>query len=359
MRDVVIIDKAIPQWKGNLHLHTDRSPDSTAPYLEVFEEYRKKGFDFCVVTDHEKYWDSDEADREDFLVLAGAESNLRIQSERPWNADGRGSVFHVNLIKDVTRECARPFAHDEIMARCYEQGLDRMNEYLRYLVEERGQLVQMNHPDWSYMEPEILLATENCFAFEVYNHTSVTYVGGQTDDWRWDYCLDRGRRWLATAGDDAHKYGPEYTQCGGGFTMVCTRDFSKVGLVTALKEGHFYPSMGPKIYDMRIEGGVLKMEFSDAESVVIVGHGYARIHTGNHGRGFPAPPGETINRLEWKIPETLHYFRVRVIAPDGKVGWSQPVFIDDLIEHPDREEREVESKRWWSMPRYLDEILSE
>lgn len=356
MKDIVIIDKQIPQWKGNMHLHTDRSPDSVAPYLEVLKEHREKGYDFCVVSDHEIYWDSDEADSDTFLTLAGGESSMYINPVREWNMDSRNKVIHVQLIKDVTRTCRKPFVHEERFPRCYDQGLDCMNEYIRYLVEERGQLVQLNHPDWSHMEPEIVLATRHCFAFEVYNHTSTAYLSGQTDDWRWDYCLKRGRRLLATAGDDSHVYGPGYTQCGGGFTMVCTKEFSKVGLVTALKEGHFYPSMGPKIYDMRIENGVLKMEFSDASHVEIIGRGYSELPRYSHGKGFPALPGQVLNRLEWEINEKLNYFRVRITGVDGKLAWSQPVFLDDLVDRLPYAEREVERNRHWSFPRYVDEI---
>ena len=356
MKDLVIIDREIPQWKGNLHMHTDRSPDSEAPYLEVLEEYRRKGFHFCVVSDHEKYWDSTEADTDSFLTLAGAESNIRINTERPWTVDLRTGFMHINMIKDETRECANPYQHDEHLVRLIDQGIDCTNEYIRYLVEERGQIVQMNHPDWSKMKPELLLATKHCFAFELYNHAAVANLGGQPDEWRWDYCLQRGRRFLATAGDDCHHYGPELTTCGGGYTMVCTPEFSRFGLVKALKNGSFYPTMGPRIYDMRIEGGVLKMEFSDAVRAIIIGYGHAPLPAGNHGGGFNAPPGEVINRLEWKIPETLHYFRVRIVGPDGRIAWSQPVFMDDLVEYPPFAEREVERARHWSNPRYLEEI---
>ena len=164
MKDMVIIDREIPQWKGNLHLHTDRSPDSKEPYLDVMKEHQRKGYHFCVVSDHEIYWDSDEADTESFLVLAGSESSMRINPGYEWNMDSRNKYIHIHMIKDLTRECDQPYRHDERVARCYDQGLDCMNEYMRYLVEERGQIVQMNHPDWSHMEPEILLATDHCWS---------------------------------------------------------------------------------------------------------------------------------------------------------------------------------------------------
>lgn len=358
MKNVVFIDRAVAQWKGNLHLHTSRSHDSKYHYLDVFDELKSKGYHFCAVTDHEIYWDSEEGHTDTFITLPGVETILKTNVVREWNVDLRRKFVHINAIKDVTRECDKPFRHDERMLRCYDQGLDCMNEYIRYLVEERGQIVQMNHPDWSHMEPEVLMATQNIFAFEVFNSGSMRYAGGQVDDWRWDYCLERGRKLRATAADDSHSYGPDHIECGVGFTMVSTDDFSRYGIVKALKEGNFYASTGPKIYDMRVEDGVLKMDFSDARFAQIVGFGYSSHYSGNRGRSFGALPGEVLNHIEWKVSEKLNYFRVRIVDHQGEVAWSQAVFVDELIEHPPIEGRETRNPTW-SFPRYLDEIKEE
>ncbi|MBQ9392506.1 MAG: hypothetical protein IJU18_00755 [Oscillospiraceae bacterium] len=354
MKDLIVIDKSVPQWKGSLHVHTGRSHDSVAPYMEVFAELRQRGYHFCVVSDHEIYWDSTEGDREDFLALAGVETMLKANPVREWNVDTRRKVMHLQILKDETRQVARPFRHDERIPRCYDQGLDSMNEYIRYLVEERGQIVQLNHPDWSHVEPEILLGTQNIFAFELFNSASDLYCGGQTDDWRWDYCLERGRKLRATAGDDSHTYGDRAVECGASFTMVSTADFSRPGLIRALKEGRFYPSTGPRIYDMRIEDGVLKLDFSDARLVTVVGYGNAPgEYNGSRGESFPAPRQGTLRHVEWRVNGKLNYFRVRVVGPDGSVAWSQPVFLDEVTEHPPLEQR---GENDWSFPRYLDEI---
>ena len=356
MRDAVIISRDTPQWKGDLHLHTDRSPDSKTPYMEVFRELQEKGYNFCVVSDHEKYWDSTEADSDTFLALAGAETILKANPVREWQVDTRRKFIHVNLIKDTTRECCHPFRHDEQILRCYDQGLDCMNEFFRYLVEERGQIVQMNHPDWSHMEPEILLATQHCFGFEIYNTRSVIREGGQTDERAWDYCLSRGRRILATAGNDSHDYGPDYGECGRAATMVVTNDFSKYGIVKALKEGRFYPTTGPRILSLKIENGTLEVESTPAANITVSVFGYSADYHDNHGAAVWAPPGGTVESFSWKIREKTNYFRVKVTGLDGSAAWSQPIFTDDLIPHPPIEGRDFKA---WSLPRYLDEIRSQ
>lgn len=356
MKNINVIDKQVSQWKGNLHLHTDRSHDSKAPYLDVLKKHKEEGYHFVLVSDHEIYWDSHEADSEGFLALSGAETILKTNPVREFAVDSRRKFIHINMIKDETRTCNHPFEHNERLLRCYDQGLDCMNEYIRYLVEDRGQIVQMNHPDWSRMEPEILLATQHCFAFEIYNNSAFRYVGCQTDDWRWDYCLQRGRKLLATGGDDSHRYEDDRYEFGGGFTMVQTDDFSRKGLVQALKDGRFYASMGPVIKSMKIQDGFLLMEFTDAAYVQIVGHGNAGFHNGGcHGKGFSAAPGKSLDQITWQINSNLTYFRIRIVDKQGRIAWSQPVFLDDIIEHPPIEGRETRNPTWL-FPRYLDEI---
>lgn len=73
MKNLVIIDKADIQYKGNLHLHTNRSRDCKYPYLEVFQELKDKGCNFTLVSDHEIYGDSIEGHTDTFVTLPGTE----------------------------------------------------------------------------------------------------------------------------------------------------------------------------------------------------------------------------------------------------------------------------------------------
>jgi len=60
-------------WKGDLHIHSDRS-DGREPPAEVAAECRRIGLDFCALTDHRKYEPSLEAAR----AFEGVEIDLRI-----------------------------------------------------------------------------------------------------------------------------------------------------------------------------------------------------------------------------------------------------------------------------------------
>ena len=103
----IYIDSSLPQWKGNLHMHTVRSDGDLQP-AEAAEQYRLKGYHFCLMSDHEIYWDSTELDREDFILLAGGESSIAHNPTRKWTitddeASGEMSI-HLHAIKDDTFE---------------------------------------------------------------------------------------------------------------------------------------------------------------------------------------------------------------------------------------------------------------
>lgn len=324
MKDLTVISPEVAQHKGCVHMHTDRSVDSQYPYALAAEEYRSKGFHFCVMTDHEVYWDSRELDKEDFFVLSGAERAMLWNNEHPYflKKDFQKAA-HFNLIWDET---AGPngFSHDEDLPRPVDWGISSWNRYIRDW-REKNQLVIFNHPGWSHMDPELMLATEGCFAFEVWNTGSVKDVGGLTDDAIWDYCLERGKRIWAVAGDDTHKYGPDYGICGSCATVALTNDFSRKGLITALKSGNFYPTTGPEITAMEIRDGRLKMEFSPAQLVQVIG--------GNRwGTSIYAQKGIPLTSLDWEIKPAINYLRVCIIDDNGNIAWSQPVFMEDLAD---------------------------
>ena len=322
MKDRIIIDREVPQYKGNFHLHTNRSWDGTVSPQEALQTYRDRGYDFCAVTDHEVYWDSAELNDEHFITLSGMESAFIPDEELPrWLLDrDRFGSLHINLLWDMT---AGPngFYHGEVRMRPRDLGLDSWNRYIDFC-HRQNQLVIINHPGWSRMEPEIFLGIHGAFAFEIWNSGRVRNGGCSSDEALWDYCLTRGKRIWALTGDDTHKYIPENHACGGGFTMVSTQDFSHEGLIRAIKRGEFYPSTGPRIHDMRIVDNTLYMDFDPSTGVRIVARDFL-------GKAFTAPDGQTISHIEWPIKEGLKYFRVEIRDPKGGIAWSQPVFPDD------------------------------
>ena len=56
-------------YKGNLHCHTDQSDGVLSP-AAVSELYRKNGYQFLCISDHERFADyTKELNKEDFILL--------------------------------------------------------------------------------------------------------------------------------------------------------------------------------------------------------------------------------------------------------------------------------------------------
>ena len=322
MLDKIYFDGSKPHWKGNLHMHSDRSDGKLTPEA-MKEEYRKRGYSFICLSDHEIYWNNEALDSEDFLVLGGIESSIRMDRKRPWLLDYVSShtAMHFGCVMDEAEPGKLPyFQHGYFVPRMIDKGIDSWNKAIRVL-REHGNLVIVNHPDWSRVEPDLLLAIEGSFALEIWNSGNVNGCGGKDDAAAWDYCLRRGKRLYAVAGDDAHGIGPAL---GASFTTVAADRLDKKALITALKNGEFYASTGPEFKDIRVEDGVLKLQFSPVKKVFIVAYD-------GEGRTKCAPVDEYLTEYAYPLKEKFHYVRAMIQDEQGRMAWAQPVFIDDLL----------------------------
>ncbi len=326
MLDRIYLDGSKPHWKGNLHMHTVRSDGRLTPE-QLVDEYKKRGYDFVSISDHEVYWNSTELDSKDFLVLGGTESSIRMDRKRPWlleYVNGGHTYMHYGCLMDETEPGEAPyFDHDQFVPRMIDRGLDSWNEAVQEL-RRHGNVVFVNHPDWSRLDPNILLATEGCLGIEIWNSGNVNGCGGKDDAAVWDYCLRYGKRMYVVAGDDAHGIGPAM---GMSFVKVAADHLDKKELLQAIKKGEFYASTGPEFQDIRVENGVLKMRFSPVKKVFIV------VHDGE-GRTKCALDGPLLTEYEHPLKEKWHYARVMLEDERGGMAWSQPIFIDDLLDEP-------------------------
>ena len=331
MKKLVLIDPNKLQLKGNIHMHSTRSDGKLEP-AEAARRYYEAGYQFIMMSDHEIYWNSTELDREDFLVLGGTETAIRMNESHRWIIDykradlGNDRTQHKHMhyccIKDESIEdVGQYFAHDEPVPRQLDRGIDSWNERVN-MMRERGNLVVINHPHWSRLDPELLLASQNITAFEVWNSGDAVHCGGRWDEDIWDYCLTRGKKLLAVAADDIHACTTDFA---AGFTVVQAEEFSKAAICQGFKNGTFYASCGPIVKSMVIEDGVLKMECTPARHIQIVGYD-------RDGFDFRNLDKTLIDKIEWKIDPTMRYFRVVIIDAEGNRAWCQPVFVEELLD---------------------------
>ena len=82
-RDFDAFDSIMGFYKGNLHSHTTNSDGRLTP-IEAVSYYRKHGYDFLALTDHNIYSDyRDILKLDDFLVHPGTEASiLKMRDEK-------------------------------------------------------------------------------------------------------------------------------------------------------------------------------------------------------------------------------------------------------------------------------------
>jgi len=332
MKKIVLIDPEKKQLKGNIHAHTTRSDGDIEP-AELAERFYKAGYDFIMISDHELYWNSEELDKEDFFVLGGTESSIQMNDTHRWIIDHRRpelgrhariehKYMHYCCIKDESIEdVGQYYKHDERVPQQMDRGIDSWNKFINRM-RDKGNIVIANHPHWSRLDPEILLAMQNLTAFEVWNSGDVLHCAGRSDDDIWDYCLRRGKKLLAVAADDVHECTTDFA---AGFTIVLTDELSKAGICRAFRSGDFYASCGPLVKEMVIEDGILKLRCTPARHIQIVGYD-------RDGFDFRNLDGTLIDKVEWEIDKTMRFFRVVIIDSEGNRAWCQPVFVEELID---------------------------
>ncbi|HZK20897.1 MAG TPA: hypothetical protein VFC76_01320 [Oscillospiraceae bacterium] len=99
-------------YKGDLHMHTFRSDGSESPAV-VAANYRRYGYDFLAITDHQRYYPSIEAMeafkdiKTDYVLIPGEEVHLPNNDVHTVNFGGKYSINGLLESRSQTKECPR------------------------------------------------------------------------------------------------------------------------------------------------------------------------------------------------------------------------------------------------------------
>jgi hypothetical protein len=313
--------------KGQLHLHSSRSGDSHTPPDEVVRWYREQGFDFIVLTDHNRAGPPPRSSTP--LVLSGVELTQNLAVCMPAPAPGEQCLFHVNALFIRTGvdglDPWRPAPSRERLA-AYRLALAA--------AAQAGGLAQVNHPNFHHAADADLLTTlsreDGLRFFEVANGSFDAGNAGDANhpstEELWDRVLTAGGWLYGTATDDAHHYfdasevaargRPVFTG-GHGFVMVRAR-LDELSIRAALSRGDFYASNGVLLERAEVMDEVLHVDVAAASpgshAFRIIGSG-GRLLARSDGRKArfalaTAPPG---------------YLRAVVEDGQGRKAWLQPI----------------------------------
>jgi hypothetical protein len=289
-------------FKGNLHVHTDRS-DGVTPPPEVVSWYRDRGYDFLSITDHNLQSVTSElleaVDLGGLLVLRGVEVTDRVGG-RPVHLNGIG-----------VHEVVLPQGGEDVPT-VIDQNVDA--------VERAGGLAILNHPN-GLLRAAISAEEVSSSRVEFFEVCCSDYLGGSghpSTDEIWDEVLSSGRRLWGVAADDAHDFGPESRDPGSSWVMVEARELSGSAILEALRSGAFYSTTGVLLDEVERGPERLCVRIGDYEA-----YGFRTEYIGEEGRVLSTSErGESCQELS----RGEVYVRARVLRSDGARAWVQPLF---------------------------------
>ncbi|MGH2404244.1 MAG: PHP domain-containing protein [bacterium] len=295
------------RWlKGNTHTHTDRS-DGDAPLDEVAGWYQSHGYDFLVITDHNRVTDVGawNGAGNAMLLLPGCEVSLSSEN-RPVHVNSLGSAALPDLSTADT------------IAAALQRGVDA--------VSAAGGLAQVNHPNsqWAFTDEQLRRVT-NYRLLEVFNgSTDCNNLGGGGRpgvEEIWDRLLAAGHRIWAVAADDSHHFRGEFwgycSPPGQAWVMVGAEDRSAI--LAAMERGNFYASTEVVIERIEVDPSAI--------ALTVKGERDYRYTTHFIGAG-----GRVLARIHGPAP-VYHpkgdegYVRAKVFSSNGGVAWTQPAFL--------------------------------
>ena len=316
------------EWhKGNLHSHTTNSDGLLTPQ-QMTKLYRKKGYSFICISDHDFYTDyRAEFNRSDFKILPGYEASAFLFEDE---TSGRClKAHHMNAILGTSamQEQApkkRPEHGTAIPLRHYFGSWDgaavakEMADDLRSM----GFIATYNHPVWSRVHVEEFMHAENIFAMEILNYNGVNESGTGYDTYIWDTMLRSGRRMLGLATDDNHNWGT-FNDTFGGYIVLKAEQLNHDEIIRNLLSGNYYSSSGPEIYDWGVSDDTVYIECSKVNRInFIVGNALSDGTT-----VLSRTLKDKIHGASYKLHGHESYVRVECIDKHWRTAWTNPIFL--------------------------------
>lgn len=273
-------------YKGQLHAHTTNSDGTQSP-ADVMKAYRKAGYDFVAITDHNHI--TPDPGVPGILFIPGVENDH--------------TCLHENRINATTVAPG---------ARLPQDVVDQ--------ARREGSFVQINHPDWPGSYPKnpcwsdaALLAMRDYDAIETWN-ASNDWTNANAER-RVDFLLSNGRRTNLTAVDDCHDVRHAY--CMTASVNVFADALTVPEIMANLKAGNFYASAGARINAVTVSGRTVSVALPKPADVEFIVRG-----------GKIARTERRVLTANYAAAADDAYVRVRVTrSSDSRKAWSNPIYV--------------------------------
>ena len=289
--------------KGGLHCHTTRSDGRVEP-ADVMRLHKQNGYDFLAITDHRFYNYENFAPETGITVIPGMEMDR--------NLPGPGIHCHHIVTIGPEKKDGNGFEQDQRFESAKITTQAECQEMLDML-HANGNMTIYCHPEWSGVTAREFEDLTGNFAMEIWNSGCAIEDGVDTNAAYWDELLAQGKRIWGVATDDGHAI---YQHCKG-WVMVNSEN-NVASILEALKNGAFYSSCGPEIYDFYVEDGYAHVKCSPVKNIQFV-------HLRVPYKLVKAPEGGTITEGSINVWRT-EYVRAVVTDAEGRRAWTNPIF---------------------------------
>lgn len=283
-----LFDKKMGWYKGNLHTHTSISDGLLSPQ-ECIKLYRNKDYDFLAITDHNEFMKGYEEDK--FLLLGAIELHINDFTAR--------KAFHITGIG----------LEDNF---CFEE-MKTPQEIINQIKHHKGMAI-LAHPYWSLLTHEDVNMLKSLDGIEIWNTVSETH-GDRGDSCSYaDVLASKGRIPLLFAVDDTHFYN---TDTFGGYIMVNCPLLNKSEITGAIKNGRFYCSQAPEIYQIIVEKDRMHVETSPVVQISFL------TDTFYCANRICKKDGSLITEGHYIFNDTDRVVRIVCKDVSGRKAWSQ------------------------------------
>ena len=301
---------ALNWYRGNLHTHTINSDGDSSPW-EVVAWYKRNGYQFLAITDHNTFTDPAHFDSNpnDSFLLLGAEEVTNEQTVHV-NAIGIGRVI--------------PAQHGSTVTDILQASIDA--------IRAQGAVPLINHPNfrWAFTATE-MLALKGPVLLEIASgHPAVNHGGDglvPATEQMWDQLLSAGIRVFGAAVDDAHNFRQEFTldraNPGRAWVVVRAPSLSREHIVEALNAGEFYASTGVELKNIVSTSNALSVEIQTASALQSAKR-HRVVFTGKNGRELATSRD---NPALYTFKGDEGYVRARIEDSGGLRAWTQPIFV--------------------------------
>lgn len=284
-----------PWLRGNLHTHTSNSDGCWSPQQTV-EVYAEGGYDFLAITDHNMVTETDGLQGYGLTVLPAAEVVV--------GPAGLGQTIHIVAL-GVT---AIPEDYDPSNPPL-PAALPTINKWC--------ELCWIGHPFWSLVDTADLLPLEGYIGVEVYNTICHYDYGRGCSEIVWDVLLAHGRRVWGLAVDDIH----HDNEAMKGWVMLKAENNSPPAIYAALRQGLFYSTTGPQIYDVQIRNDEVQVDCSPCAEVDVIG-----LWPGVGVTSYHLDIEPPIEHISLPLPDPEIPVRIECIDEVGRKAWTNPFF---------------------------------